>query len=77
MTSQVDIDRIIEESQHLREELLRAASRLEAFADQLVTQVELLRGAAQDQEGVQDDARSKRGSSGDDSPGAGRSGQQA
>lgn len=44
--TQREIDELLTESQRLRDELLKTAGRLEAFADQLSSQVAELRDAA-------------------------------
>lgn len=46
MTRQSPVDRLLAESERLREELLRTAARLEGFSEELLAEVRQLRAEA-------------------------------
>lgn len=54
MTQESRADRLIAESERLREELLRTAAKLAAFSGELAAEVSILRGAG-DGSGTADD----------------------
>lgn len=43
-----DIDKLIEETRKLREELMKTSGHLEAFSEQLLVQVQLLKRATEE-----------------------------
>jgi hypothetical protein len=52
-----DVEALVHESQRLRDELMRTASRLEVFAEQLLTETVQLREAMDDDDGTGRDRR--------------------